>query len=169
MVHGPTPHTYEQRTPKKMKAAALRQALSDRARNGRVHVVSGLVGGDVPSTRAAAAALRSISSAKHVLVVAGRDDLLSWKSLRNVLEAHVIDPGQLNTYDVLVSDDVVFTQDALEQFVQARGQGAELVVTERTGGATTAPATAPTPSLTKAAPAEEPVETPATDDEEDNT
>jgi len=132
VVHGPQPRDYEQRTPKKMKAAALRQALSDRARNGRVHIVSALVDGDVPSTRAAASALASISSSKNVLVVVGREDQLSWKSLRNVDNVHVLDPGQLNTYDVLVSDDVVFTRDALEQFVKARGDGATLTLTKVT-------------------------------------
>jgi large subunit ribosomal protein L4 len=129
VVHGPHPHTYEQRTPKKMKAAALRQALSDRARNGRVHVVSTLVAGGSPSTRIAAESIVAISSAKHVLVVAGREDQVSWKSLRNVDAVHLIEPGQLNTYDVLVSDDVVFTREALEQFVEARGNGATLTVT----------------------------------------
>ncbi|MEP6852759.1 MAG: 50S ribosomal protein L4 [bacterium] len=125
-VHGPQPHTYEQRTPKKMKAAALRQALSDRARNGRVFVVSALVAGDAPSTRAAGSALASISSARHVLVVAGREDDLTWKSLRNLDTVHVLDPGQLNTYDVLISDDVVFTEQALAEFVETRGNGASL-------------------------------------------
>src|SRR6195952_5300375 len=129
VVHGPHPHTYEQRTPKKMKAAALRQALSDRARNGRVHVVSALVAGGSPSTRLAAESIVAISAAKHVLVVAGREDQVSCKSLRNVDAVHLIEPGQLNTYDVLVSDDVVFTQEALEQFVEARGNGATLTVT----------------------------------------
>ena len=156
VVHGPKPHTYEQRTPKKMKAAALRQALSDRARHGRVHVVSALVAGDVPSTRAASAALQSISRAKHVLVVAGRDDALSWKSLRNVAAAHVLDPGQLNTYDVLVSDDVVFTQAALEQFVQDRGNGVELVVTELGAAPPVAPSLTPSLEKAPAAAADEP-------------
>ena len=131
-MHGPKPRDYSQRTPKKMIAAALRQALSDRARNGRVHVVDVLVENDVPSTRGASSALASVSSAKHVLVVAGREDRATWKSLRNVETVHVLEPGQLNTYDVLISDDVVFTQDALEQFVEARGDGATLTLTEVT-------------------------------------
>jgi large subunit ribosomal protein L4 len=131
-VHGPQPRDYSQRTPKKMKAAALRQALSDRARHGRVHVVDSLVEGDLPSTRDAAAALASITEAKNVLVVAGRADELSWKSLRNVDAVHVLEPGQLNTYDVLISDDVVFTQQALEEFVETRGDGATLTLTEVT-------------------------------------
>jgi large subunit ribosomal protein L4 len=117
VVHGPVPRNYEQRTPKKMKAAALRGALSDRARNGRVHVVSSFVSGDVPSTSAASAALAKISDSRNLLVVIDRNDELTWKSLRNVISVHLIEPGQLNTYDVLVSDDVIFTQAALEVFL----------------------------------------------------
>ncbi|HZY76115.1 MAG TPA: 50S ribosomal protein L4 [Jatrophihabitantaceae bacterium] len=122
-VHGPQPRSYEQRTPKKMKAAALRGALSDRARNDRVFVVSALVEGDVPSTKSASAMLAKISGAKHVLVVAERNDELTWKSLRNVPSVHLLEPGQLNTYDVLVSDDVVFTQGALEAFLAGPVKG----------------------------------------------
>ena len=117
IVHGPTPRNYAQRTPKKMKAAALRGALSDRARGGRVHVVAGLVEGDAPSTKSASAALARIVTSKHVLLVAEREDVVTWKSLRNVPEVHVIAPDQLNTYDVLVSDDVVFTEGALAVFL----------------------------------------------------
>jgi large subunit ribosomal protein L4 len=118
VVHGPTPRSYAQRTPKKMKAAALRSALSDRARNGLIHVVSALVEGDTPSTKTASAALARIASSRHVLVVLERNDQLSWKSLRNVEEVHVIYPDQLNTYDVLVCDDVVFTEGALAAFIE---------------------------------------------------
>jgi large subunit ribosomal protein L4 len=117
VVHGPTPRSYAQRTPKKMKAAALRGALSDRARGGRVHVVAGLVDGDTPSTKSASAALARIVTSKHVLLVAEREDVVTWKSLRNVPTVHVIAPDQLNTYDVLVSDDVVFTEGALAVFL----------------------------------------------------
>jgi large subunit ribosomal protein L4 len=117
IVHGPQPRSYDQRTPKKMKAAALRGALSDRARNDRVFVVSALVEGEVPSTKAATEALASVTPAKHVLVVAVREDELIWKSLRNVARVHLLEPAQLNTYDVLVSDDVVFTEGALAQFL----------------------------------------------------
>src|SRR5262245_44701318 len=118
VVHGPTPRDYSQRTPKKMKAAALLGALSDRARNDRVHVVSSLLEGDVPSTRAALAALATIADSKNILVIASyRDEALTWKSLRNAPAVHLLDPGQLNTYDVLVSDDVVFTQGALATFL----------------------------------------------------
>lgn len=136
VVHGPTPRSYDQRTPKKMKAAALRGALSDRARDGRVHVVSSLVGGQAPSTKAAATALRELTTARRVLVVIEREDELSWKSLRNVPGVHMLDPGQLNTYDVLVSDDVVFTRAALERFVAVRGNGAQLSATDSTDPST---------------------------------
>lgn len=123
VVHGPTPRSYAQRTPKKMKAAALRAALSDRARGGRVHVVSGLVAGASPSTKAAAARLAALADSRHVLVVAERSDALTWKSLRNIPRVHLIAPGQLNTYDVLVSDDVVFTEEALAAFLAGAGAG----------------------------------------------
>jgi large subunit ribosomal protein L4 len=125
VVHGPTPRDYTQRTPKKMKAAALRGALSDRAREGRVHVVDVFAEGDAPSTKAALAALTAVTESRKVLVVLHQDDAVSWKSLRNVPAVHLIDSGQLNTYDVLVSDDVVFTKAALEAFL-SRGRKAAL-------------------------------------------
>jgi large subunit ribosomal protein L4 len=132
VVHGPQPRSYDQRTPKKMKVAALRGALSDRARDGRVHVVSGLVDGDTPSTRKAVEVLDRLSERRHVLVVLERTDEVSWLSLRNVPRVHLLAPDQLNTYDVLVSDDVVFTTSALESFLAgpARGKGAKAVATE---------------------------------------
>jgi len=123
VVHGPQPRKYDQRTPKKMKAAALRGALSDRARFGRVHVASALISGDAPSTKSVTASLASISTAKNILVVVERSDELSWKSLRNVSGIHVLEPGQLNTYDVLISDDVVFTLDALQTFLAGPASG----------------------------------------------
>ena len=123
VVHGPQPRDYSQRTPKKMKAAALRGALSDRARHGRVHVVEGFGLGDAPSTKTALAMLVALSSRPHVLVVIDRDDAVSWKSLRNAPTVHLIAPGQLNTYDVLVSDDVVFTETALQSFLAASPKG----------------------------------------------
>jgi large subunit ribosomal protein L4 len=132
VVHGPSPRSYEQRTPKKMKAAALRGALSDRARNRRIHVVTSLLEGDAPSTRTAVANLAGLSERRHVLVVALRGDELSWKSLRNAERVHLLAPDQLNTYDVLVSDDVVFTRGALEEFLAApaKGRSASAVATE---------------------------------------
>ncbi len=123
IVHGPTPRDYSQRTPKKMKAAALRGALSDRARHGRVHVVTALTTSDVPSTKTAVQVLQTVSERRHVLVVAKKDDALTWKSLRNAPAVHLLEPGQLNTYDVLVSDDVVFTEDALQQFLAGSPKG----------------------------------------------
>jgi 50S ribosomal protein L4 len=124
-VHGPQPRDYSQKTPKKMKAAALRGALSDRARENRVHVVSTFVDGDAPKTKAALATLESITRAKRVLVVLDRDDVLNWVSLRNVPQVHLLEAGQLNTYDVLVADEVVFTEAALAEFVAgpAKGRG----------------------------------------------
>jgi large subunit ribosomal protein L4 len=120
VVHGPQPRSYSQRTPKKMKAAALRGALSDRARAGRVHVVEGLVDADTPSTKQALTALRRVSERPRSLVVLDRDDEVTWLSLRNVDAVHVLAFDQLNTYDVLLSDDVVFTKSAYEAFVAAR-------------------------------------------------
>jgi large subunit ribosomal protein L4 len=117
VVHGPQPRSYEQRTPKKMKAAALRGALSDRAGGGRVHVVSALVTDETPKTKAALQALRKITEARSVLVVVDENDEATWLSLRNAPEVHLLDAGQLNTYDVLVHDDVVFTQEAYDQVV----------------------------------------------------
>src|SRR5918994_4680524 len=105
VVHGPVPRDYSQRTPKKMKAAALRGALSDRARDGRVHVVESFVGGDTPSTKAAMATLRKVTESRRVLVVLSAEDDLNWLSLRNLRGAadnsvHLIEADQLNTYDV---------------------------------------------------------------------
>ena len=123
VVHGPHPRSYDQRTPKKMKAAALRGALSDRARHGRVHVVAGLVDGETPSTKAAVAALAALTGlTAHVLVVITAGDSVTRLSLRNARGVHILDAGQLNTRDVLVSDHVVFTQEALDSFV-ARATG----------------------------------------------
>ncbi|MDQ6686846.1 MAG: 50S ribosomal protein L4 [Actinomycetota bacterium] len=117
VVHGPRPRSYDQRTPKKMKAAALRGALSDRARAGRIHVVDGLVSGEKPSTRAAVKALNDVTESRRQLVVLERDDALTWLSLRNVHGVHLLAVDQLNTYDVLLCDDVVFTERAYDAFV----------------------------------------------------
>ena len=132
IVHGPQPRDYSQRTPKKMKAAALRGALSDRARAGRVHVVDSLIKGDAPSTKSAIAALEAISAGRRALVVLDRADKVAVLSLRNVKTAHVLDVGQLNTYDVLVNDDVIFTKAALDTFLAGppKGGSAKAVATE---------------------------------------
>ena len=120
VAHGPQPRDYTQRTPKKMKAAALRGALSDRAANDRVYVVTNFVEGDAPKTKEALAVLSTVTdgAARNILVVALRDDELTWKSLRNVPAVHLLAEDQLNTYDVLLSDYVVFTEAALSAFVE---------------------------------------------------
>lgn len=132
VVHGPQPRDYSQRTPKKMKAAALRGALSDRARAGRVHVLKSIVAGDVPSTKGALNALGTTTSGRSALVVLTRNDDVSWKSLRNAAGIHVVAVDQINTYDVLINEDVVFTADALEAFLAgpAKGSSAKAVATE---------------------------------------
>ena len=117
IVHGPQPRDYDQRTPKKMKQGALRSALSDRARADRIHVVTTLFEGDKPSTKAALAALSAIVEDRQALVVLERGNELTALSLRNVPEVHVLWADQLNTYDVLDADDIVFTQAALESFL----------------------------------------------------
>ena len=127
VVHGPQPRDYSQRTPKKMKAAALRGALTDRARNSRIHVITGVTEGDAPSTKTARILIGKISERKNVLLVVERDDELAIKSARNLPEVHILDAGQLNTYDVLVSDDVVFTQAAFERFVTGPAASAKAV------------------------------------------
>lgn len=129
VVHGPQPRSYAQRTPKKMIAGALRSALSDRARNEQIHVVSGLVEGDVPSTKSATSLLGEITSAKRVLVVALRGDDTTWRSLRNHAAVHLLDPGQLNTYDVLVNDEIVFVEDALASFLDGPRTGKSVKAT----------------------------------------
>ncbi|BBY87422.1 50S ribosomal protein L4 [Mycolicibacterium tokaiense] len=119
IVHGPKPRDYSQRTPKKMIAAALRGALSDRARNQRIHAVTELLSGQTPSTKAAKAFLASLTENKKVLVVIGRADEVGAKSVRNLPGVHVISPDQLNTYDVLHADDVVFSVEALNAYIEA--------------------------------------------------
>ncbi|HEY3681426.1 MAG TPA: 50S ribosomal protein L4 [Streptosporangiaceae bacterium] len=118
VVHGPVPRDYSQRTPKKMKAAALRAALSDRANNERIHVITNFVDADEQRlTRTGVQVVKTISDRRHVLVVADREDERSWLALRNVPEVHLVHPDQMNTYDVMLSDDVVFTERAFEDFV----------------------------------------------------
>lgn len=123
IVHGPVPRDYAQRTPKKMIAAALLGLLSDRARGERLHVVSG-IGGDTPSTKAAVETLAALNGgagvSKNVLVVLDRADENAAKSVRNLKSLHVLFADQLNAYDVVVSDDVVFTKSAFEAFVASK-------------------------------------------------
>ena len=119
IVHGPTPRDYSQRTPKKMIAAALLGAISDRARGDRLIVIDSFGKGDVPSTKGAAELLASVQG-KHVLVVLERGDELALKSVRNLKAVHVIWFDQLNAYDVLVADDIVFTKAAFDAFVASK-------------------------------------------------
>jgi large subunit ribosomal protein L4 len=119
VVHGPHPRDYSQRTPKKMIAAALRGALSDRARNDRIHAVTELVSGQAPSTKSAKVFLAALTERKQVLVVIGRSDETGAKSVRNLPGVHILTPDQLNTYDVLRADDVVFSVEALNAFIAA--------------------------------------------------
>lgn len=138
-VHGPTPHGYAQRTPKKMVAAALRGALSDRARDGKIHVMSELVAGETPSTKAALAAVNAVAANVKVLVVLHRDDDMAWLSLRNVAHIHAIAVDQLNAYDVLCAEDLIFTSTALESLL-ARTKGASaasMAITDESGNAET--------------------------------
>jgi large subunit ribosomal protein L4 len=127
VVHGPTPRDYSQRTPKKMIAAALRGALSDRARNGRIHAITELVAGQTPSTKSAKVFLASLTDHKQVLVVIGRSDETGLKSVRNLPGVHTLSPDQLNTYDVLRADDVIFSVEALNAYIDANTRSAEEV------------------------------------------
>ncbi|BAJ73887.1 ribosomal protein L4 [Microbacterium testaceum StLB037] len=127
IVHGPKPRDYSQRTPKKMIAAALLGALSDRARGQRLHIVDSFAIEGAPSTKAAAAALKAFGAVKNVLVVIERDDELTIKSVRNLAYVHVLTVGQLNTYDVVVSDDIVFTKAAYDAFVASKSGATEEV------------------------------------------
>ena len=123
-VHGPQPRDYAQRTPKKMIKAALFGALSDRARNERIHVIEELVPGQKPSTKSAKAFLESLTERKNVLLVIGREDINARRSANNLPNVQILDAGQLNTYDVLYSDDVVFSVEALHTFIN-RATGAD--------------------------------------------
>ena len=127
IVHGPQPRDYSQRTPKKMIAAALLGALSDRARGGRIHAVSAFVAGETPKTKDALALLGAIAPAKRYLVVLTRDEELAERAVRNIPTVHVLQVDQLNAYDVLVSDDIVFSSAALEAFVAAKSAKKEEV------------------------------------------
>ncbi|MCW2729849.1 MAG: ribosomal protein [Mycobacterium sp.] len=119
IVHGPKPRDYSQRTPKKMIAAALRCALSDRARNDRIFAITELISGQTPSTKTVKAFLGTLTDRRKVLVVIGRSDEVGAKSVRNLPGVRVISPDQLNTYDVLDADDLVFSVEALNAFIEA--------------------------------------------------
>ncbi len=120
VVHGPTPRDYSQRTPKKMIAAALLGSLSDRARAGRIHAVTEFGSVDSPSTKGAVSLLTNLTNGPRVLVVVERDETAAMKSVRNILGVHTITVGQLNAYDVLHADDLVFSKTALEAFIASK-------------------------------------------------
>lgn len=125
IVHGPKPRSYAQRTPKKMIKAALAGALTDRARNERIHVIEDLVPGQTPSTKSARAFIERLTDRKSVLLVVGREDLNAQRSARNLPGVVILEPGQLNTYDVLNADDVIFSVEALHAFIN---RGADTLV-----------------------------------------
>jgi large subunit ribosomal protein L4 len=129
-AHAVRPRTYFQRTPKKMIAAALRGVLSDRQRNERIHVIDSVTA--APSTKAALAAVRQFSARKNLLVVVSRNEDAAWRSLRNADDLHLLVPDQLNAYDILKSDDVVFSEAAINDFLKARaaGKGAKSIARE---------------------------------------
>lgn len=120
VVHGPTPRDYSQRTPKKMIAAALLGSLSDRARGGRIAAVEGFVAAEVPSTKTARTLLEKVAPVKNVLVVLESDDELTLKSIRNLPNVHALSYGQLNAYDVLKADALVFSKSALDAFIASK-------------------------------------------------
>jgi len=113
--HGPIPRSYDQRTPKKMIKAALRGSLSDRQREDRIHVIDQIA--EAPTTAGAIAAVRQFSDRKNLLVVVSRSEDVAWRSLRNATDLHLIVNDQINAYDVLKSDDVVFTEKAIREFI----------------------------------------------------
>ena len=160
VVHGPTPRSYVQRTPKKMKAAALRAALSDRARDGRVHVLEGLIDGDTPSTKSAVGVISQLTTRPRTLVVLERGDDVAWLSLRNVDTIHVLSVDQLNTYDVLLSDDVIFTKGAYDVFVAgpSTGKSVKAVATSTEAQTLDAPADEKPAKKAAAKKAEKPAE-----------
>ena len=163
VVHGPKPRDYDQRTPKKMKAAALRGALSDRARNDRIHVVDSLVEGTAPSTKSALKGLAAISQRRHFLVVLERTDSVTWLSLRNAPHVHIVAVDQLNTYDVLASDDVVFTRGAYDALVNGTASASDRAATKVEAPADAEPAEKP---AKKAAAKKAPAKKAAAKDEE---
>ena len=127
-AHAVRPRTYFQRTPKKMIAAALRGVLSDRQRNDRIHVLDSISA--APSTKAAIAAVRQFSARKNLLVVVSRTEDVAWRSLRNAEDLHLLVPDQLNAYDILKSDDIVFSESAIKDFLAGPRKVAKAVARE---------------------------------------
>ena len=126
--HGPVPRKYDQRTPKKMIAAALKGVLSDRQREDRIHCVASIT--EVPTTKGAISAVRQFSDRKNVLVVLSRSEDAAWRSLRNADDLHLIVNDQLNAYDILVSDDVVFSENAIREFIAGPAKVSKAVARE---------------------------------------
>ena len=131
VVHGPVPRDYTQRVNKKMKVAALRGALSDRARAGVVHVVEGFLDGETPRTKDAMAALANFTDSRKVLVVLPAEDEINWYSLRNLPQVHLIEASQLNTYDVLNAEAVIFTSPALDEFLGVPAERTEVPASDK--------------------------------------
>ena len=134
--HGPVPRTFDQRTPKKMIAAALKGCLSDRQREDRIHVLDSIVkASDVSaiSTKSAIAAIRQFSDRKNLLVVLSRSEDHAWRALRNAENTHLIVNDQLNSYDVLVADDLVFTESAIREFIAGPAKAVTAVARESEG------------------------------------
>ena len=129
-AHAVRPRKYGQRTPKEMIAAALRGVLSDRQRNDRIHVLDSV--STAASTKAALAAVRQFSDRKNLLVIVSRNEDLAWRSLRNADDLHLLVPDQLNAYDILKSDDMVFSESAIKDFLAgpAKGKSATAVARE---------------------------------------
>ena len=123
VVHGPVPRDYSQRTPKKMKAAALRYILSDRANAGHIGVID-FGGIETPSTKTAVTALNAVSSNEFTTVVFSRDNINEWLSVRNIPTVHPIFADQLNTYDVVTAKYVVFSKEGFDAFVAAKTKSA---------------------------------------------
>ena len=126
--HGPVPRKYDQRTPKKMIAAALRGCLSDRQREDRIHVVDSI--SSAPTTKGAISAVRQFSDRKNLLVVLARSEDLAWRSLRNAENTHLIVNDQLNAYDILKSDDIVFSEAAIREFIAGPAKVASAIARE---------------------------------------
>jgi len=129
VAHGPVPRLYDQRTPKKMIKAALAGVLSDRQRNERIHIVDGIV--SAPNTKGAITAVRQFTDRKRSLVVLSRTEESVWVKLRNVDGLHLIASDQLNAYDVVVADDVIFSKNAIDEFVQGPAKGKSVTAVAR--------------------------------------
>ncbi len=127
VAQGPVPRKYDEQTPKKMIKAALRGVLSDRQRNERIHIVSEIAG--ELNTKSAIKAVRQFSTRDRLLVVLSHGEENAWRSLRNESDLHLIRQDQLNAYDVVVADDVVFSKKAIADFVAgpAKGSSAKAV------------------------------------------